>query len=90
MRIITRIIKKEKIKRIYTNGTGWIENFESDIIIDYVAVEYGNIENWIFNKMSILRKDIAIIEWANEIQSEIKQIERVEIKLDEPSDEIPF
>jgi tRNA A37 threonylcarbamoyladenosine biosynthesis protein TsaE len=40
--------------------------------------------------MSILRKDIAIIEWANEIQSEIKQIERLEIKLDEPSDEIPF
>lgn len=63
-------MEKEKIKRIYTEGTGWIY-IEKDIIIEYTNAEYCQLENWIVNnKLSIMRNAIKIIEWNIEIKSE--------------------
>lgn len=63
-------MEKEKIKRIYTEGTGWI-NIEKNIIIEYIDAEYCQLENWIVNnKLSIMRNAIKIIEWNTEIKSE--------------------
>lgn len=67
------MIKKEKIKRIYTDGTGWI-NIEKDIIIEYTNAEYCQLENWIVNNnLSVMRNAIRIIDWNIEIESEDKQ-----------------
>lgn len=71
-------IQKCKIKRIYTDGTGWID-IKEDIVVNYFYGEDFYLETWIINNnWSILRKSITVIEWDYIIrQSEREQMEEI-------------